>query len=237
MLRKDLRSLILSLVIGDGCLHYLERNEGNNKKLYGSLTIGHGIAQADYMAWKANLLSEITGRKVKVRTTHNGKTVQISCCMKRFRVWRKFCYPNGKKDISRILPFITNPYMCIAIWLMDDGYVETSISKLANGKKKNYSASLRIFTCDETIENHEYMIKWFKDNFGANLKIKYQNSKKENKSYPFLKINCQDSLNIWHVIRDFVLQFKSMRYKFRYIEEIYQERLQSAHHLSQLENK
>ncbi|NRA92511.1 MAG: hypothetical protein HRU26_07470 [Psychroserpens sp.] len=211
--------MILSLVLGDGCLFNMKR--GN--KLYGGLTIDHGIKQKDYQIWKAELLSNITGRKVRIRQGHKGKSVQISVCMKRFRSWRKFLYPNGKKDISRILKFINNPIFATAVWLMDDGYVETSFSKLADGSKKNYGARFRLFTCETSVEDQDKIIKWFEKELKVKPKVRLQ--KKGDKKYPFLAFNSQDTKIIWKEIRKFVLRFDSMKYKFRHIEEIYQKEM------------
>lgn len=214
MLNKDKRSMILCLVLGDGCLHSLTKNG----KLYGAITIDHGIEQADYQAWKAKLLSDIFQKDVKLRTGHKGKSVQVSVAKKQLRAWRKFTYPNGKKSLPKILKFIRHPELAIALWLMDDGYVEPSIT---NGI--NYSAAFRIFTCDQTDQQQVEIMNWLKVNFDVESKVRF--TKKGNKRYPFIKINCKDSLKIWDKIRDFVLQFKSMKYKFRYIEQIYQSRI------------
>lgn len=219
VLRKDQRSLLLCLILGDGCLHYLHR--GN--KTYGSLTIDHGIKQADYQSWKAKLIGSILNRNVKVRVGHNGKSVQVAASWKRFKAWRKFCYINNKKSIPKILKFIQHPEFAASILLMDDGYVESSISTLKDGTKKNYGARFRIFLCDQSKEELDEINIWFKNNFDINLKIKYQKNK--NKSYPFLKMTQKDSLKLWSNIREFILQFKSMQYKFRYIEQIYQYKL------------
>lgn len=219
MLRKDKRSLLLCLILGDGCLHLRHRKSGS----YGAITIDHGIKQADYQSWKAQLLSSILDREVKVRTGHKGKSVQIAANWKRLKAWRKFCYVNGKKDISKILKFITHAELAFSLLLMDDGYVESSFSKLADGTKKNYGARFRIFLCDQTEDQLNEIINWFKDKFDINMKIKYM--KKGEKKYPFLKMTQTDSLKVWEQIRDFVLQFKSMQYKFRYIEQIYQYKL------------
>lgn len=220
MLNRDKRSLILSMVLGDGCLHYIHTKSGE----YGGLTIDHGTEQADYVAWKAQIVGKIVGRDIKLRQGHKGKSVQFSVCMKRFRAWRKFCYPNGKKSIKKILPFITHPEFAVAVWLMDDGYCEPSFSKLADGTKKNYGALFRIFTMSEPLEDHEFLVKWFEVNLGVSPKIKYYKQSYNGKHYPLLKFNQKDTLIIWSKIRDVVLAFKSMRYKFRYIEETYQSR-------------
>lgn len=221
MNRKEIRSMILSLVIGDGNLY----NVKNNGRLYGMLTIDHGVKQADYQAWKAQLLSELLNRNVKARSGHKGKSVQIQVVWKRMRAWKKFIYRHGKKDLTKILPFITNPKFAIMVWLMDDGYVEPSFSKLKDGTKKNYGARFRIFTLDQNLEQHEKLVKWFEDNFEITPKIKIQRDKRKNKEYYFLKFTQADSLKIWKDIRDFVLTFKSMQYKFRFIEQIYQKKM------------
>jgi hypothetical protein len=211
MLNKDKRSLLLALSIGDGCLHYIR----NNGKIYGGLTIDHGIEQSDYQSWKAKLLSDIMNKPVNMRTGHNGQSVQVSICMKRIRAWRKFCYPNNKKDISKILPFIRHPEFTLAVWLMDDGYVET------NGNRKG--GRFRLFVCDQKEESLNKMILWFQKEFDVTPIIKFQ--KTNNKQYPFLKFNQVDSLKLWKPMRDFVLQFRSMKKKFRYIENTYQFQL------------
>jgi len=211
VLNKDKRSLILCFALGDGCLHYI-KNAGS---LYGGLTIDHGLAQADYVSWKAKMLTEICGRNVKMRTGHKGNSIQVSVCMKRIRAWRKHCYPHGKKSINRILRFIRHPELATAIWLMDDGYVEPTIQ---NGKL--YSASLRIFSCDET--DQAPLIAWFTKHMQVTPRVLYQ------RRYPFLKFNAKDSLLLWKTIRGFVLQFKSMQHKFRHIEQRFQFKMSTA---------
>lgn len=223
MLNKHKRSIILSMVLGDGCLHYIK----NNGKIYGGLAIDHGLEQSDYVTWKAQIVSKIVQKEIRLRNGHKGKSIQFQISWKRLRSWRRFCYPNGKKAITRILPFIHHPEFAIAIWLMDDGYVEPSFSKIKTGKK-NYGARFRIFTDSQPIEDHEYFIKWFQDNLQVTPKIKLRWDSKYKKHYPFLKFTQEDSLKIWSKIRKIVLKLRSMRYKFRYIEEIYQKKLSQS---------
>lgn len=208
--------MVLSLVLGDGCLHYFKRGA----KLYGGLTIDHGLDQADYQSWKAKLLSDILDREVKVRTGHKGKSVQLNVCMKRFRSWRKFTYPNDRKSIPLLLKFINNPEFAATVWLLDDGYVESSISKLSTGEKKNYGARFRLFINSQNPEEAAFIVQWFEKQLNVQPKIKFTR-----KTEPFLKFTQEDSLKLWSFMRTFVLQFKSMRYKFRYIESIYQYKL------------
>jgi len=230
MLRKDKRSLLLSLVLGDGCLFYHKRKNKN----YGAFTVAHSPAQSDYIAWKAKLLGEILGREISLRkcsnarglsTNPNAEIIQISASWKRFKAWRKFVYPKGKKDKSKILKFILNPEMALAIWLMDDGYVEGKLDKKYN---KCYNANLRLFISDQNKEQCLKIQDWIKLNFGFETKLKMQ--KTRGKEYPFLKINSFDSLILWKKIREFVLQFKSMKHKFRFLELRHQYKKSLAQH-------
>lgn len=229
MLRKDKRSMLLSLVIGDGCLHYHKRGH----KTYGGLTIAHSTHQADYIAWKAKLIGSILGREIRLRKTSNSKgfgnenseLIQIAASWKRFKAWRKFVYPKGKKDKSKILKFIVNPEFLIAVWLMDDGYVEGKINKKYG---KCYNANLRIFISDQNSDQCSKIQDWIKNKFGFTTVLKMQ--KTRGKEYPFLKINSSDSLILWDKIRDFVLQFKSMHHKFRFLEMRYQYKKSLAQH-------
>lgn len=216
MTNKEKRSLLLSFILGDGCLH----NTSNNAS--GSITIDHGLEQADYISWKAQIISKITGRNVRTRTGHKGKSIQFSVAFKKFKAWRKFCYPNGKKALNRILPFLLHPHFAVMIWLCDDGYVEP-----CRYREKNitYTARLRIFTESQPIEDHELMIKWFQDNLNVTPKIHLYKCARRKKQMPFFKFTQADSLKIWEVIREQVLALKSMRYKFRYLEEVYQMKL------------
>jgi hypothetical protein len=210
MERKELRSYILSFVLGDGCLHY------TSNKVSGSLTINHGVKQADYQSWKAAIISQFVGRDIKVRSGHKGKSVQISVAFKRFKAWRKWLYPNGKKDITRILKHLYNPTFAATVWLMDDGYVESSFSKLASGDNHLYGAAFRIFTCAVPEENQQIIIDWFTENLEVTPWVRFQTRK--GVKYPFLKFSVKDSLKLWEQIREFVLGFKSMQYKFRHME-------------------
>lgn len=216
MFNKDKRSLVLLLALADGCLHY------TSNKVSGSITIDHGIAQADYQKWKAELLSYVFDREVKVRTGHNGGSVQVSVSAKRLKAWRKFCYPNNKKSIPKILKFMRHPELALAVMFGDDGYVEPSLS---DNKQNIYGASLRLFFCDQSEQELKFIQEWFNTNFNVETKVKFMKNNKKKKTYPYLAWTQKDSLVLWKIVRDFLLKFKSMQHKFRYIEHIYQVRI------------
>ena len=98
MNNKEIRSILLSLLLGDGCLH----NFKSSGITYSKICIDHGIKQADYHAWKAQLISSLLGRPVNIRSCKNGKAVTLQVSWKRMRSWRKFIYYKNKKSLPRI---------------------------------------------------------------------------------------------------------------------------------------
>lgn len=221
MTRKDKRSLLLSMVLGDGCLYIHKRGH----KSYGAINITHCLAQLDYLTWKRDLVATCIDRQLNIRHFDNtrgiGNKISKQACVAttwiRFKAWRKFCYPNGKKDKSKILKYIIHPEIALAIWLMDDGYVEGKLDKKSN---KCYSACFRIFVCDQSDAQIYDIQEWLIDKFGVNSKVALQKTRA--KQYPFIKFSARDSMILWEVIRPLVLRFESMRHKFRFMEIRYQ---------------
>ena len=222
MQRKDARSLLLSCVLGDGCLH-------NDRRLnQGKFNMTHSHKQEDYLVWKAELLNKAFGSDCKVRPCKGGTAAQFQLSNNRFKAWHKFCYTSGVKEISKILRFIRHPELAVAIWLMDDGYVEPSIN-YKKPEKPLYGARLRLFTCSFPIDRQKEIISWFEENFDISPKVKFQKRSKHHyvktgQDYPFLQFNAADSMKLWKVIRSLPLQFPSMQHKFRHMETIYQRR-------------
>ncbi len=219
MTHKEKRSLVLSFALGDGCLHYNFRRN----RVYGGLTFDHGLKQTDYVTWKANYVSNLFNKELKVRQGHKGKSMQYRIGGRIFKALRKFCYPNDKKTARKMLPFIQDPEFALMVWLMDDGYVEPSITN-----KICYSARFRLLTFGFDREDQIVIRDWLNKNFNLNVVIKTTFDKKANCTYEYIKFNTPDSLKVWPKMRDFILSFDSMKYKFRHMEKIYQDRIRNS---------
>lgn len=224
MERRQVRSTILCMVLGDGCLFEMKRRNKKNDDtitLYGGFTMDHGILQRDYVEWKAKLLQEcFPERSIKLRQGHKGKSIQVSVCDKRFRSWKKHFYKGKYKDVPKILKYIDTPTLAIAIWLMDDGYVDVA-------------GNIRICDCSQPYEAWEALRAWFKAHFNVTFKVKTTTHKQTGKTYYWIKFNVKDSLTIYQQIRPYITQIDSMKHKFRNIERIYQRRsLQRTAHES-----
>lgn len=129
-LRK--KSILIALCIGDGYISNQKQIKKGKTYQYNYLEIGHGQHQGEYIQWKANLCTSVTGRKSNVRRKKykakkiNGVDVPESLgytfvnTSPYFRILRKWLYPNNKKKLSKkMISYLDE--LGLAIWYMDDG--------------------------------------------------------------------------------------------------------------------
>lgn len=224
MENKIKRSVLLSTILGDGCLH---RSGPAQKNKMGYISIKHGHKQKGYIEWKARLLSLIKGYTVNVRPaksfvstlnkTYDQYVVQFG--MKRMRSWRRFCYPNNIKSFEKILPFVYTPRLAAALWLMDDGTGSTGIA--IKGTKIRVCTGFVLFLGTATERDALAAQSWFKEKFNVNPRIRSQDVKYKGsiRTYLELRFNVQDSITMWNNIKDIVVKVPSMYYKFRLLDD------------------
>lgn len=135
-LRK--KSILIALCIGDGYITHQKQIKKGRTYQYNYLEISHGQYQGEYIQWKADLCTSITGKKSTVRRKKYkakkilGINVEESLgytftnTSPYFRVLRKWLYPNNKKKLSKKMLFYLDE-QGLAIWYMDDG--STYVSK------------------------------------------------------------------------------------------------------------
>ena len=127
-LRK--KSILIALCIGDGYITHQKQIKKGRTYQYNYLEISHGQHQGEYIQWKADLCTSITGKKSTVRRKkYKAKKIlgiTFTNTSPYFRVLRKWLYPNNKKKLSKkMLSYLDE--QGLAIWYMDDG--STYVSK------------------------------------------------------------------------------------------------------------
>ena len=136
----------------------------------------------------------------------------------------KFLYRNnnGKNErvCSKFLQRLNHP-MCLAIWFMDDGSCCGNKSYNSKGEKYFTSYSFYLATNQFNYSDHELMVKWFKQEFDIDCKIYKQIYSNPNhcgygRIEYRLRFNASNSKKIWQLINPYVIQFDSMKYKFRF---------------------
>lgn len=213
-LRK--KSILIALVLGDGCICKQTRQIKNKVYNYYNLEVGHSSTQSDYVEWKAELCRKLTGRKCNIREKIVPERVitgekatkaliakRFTCCHKYFRVLYKWLYPKGLKVLSpKYLNYLD--LQGLAIWYMDDG--STYLDKRNNG------ISAEIYT-HTPLEETKAIIEFFKEKWD----IEFHLHKKPHDQWT---VRCfgKNAIKFLNLIRPFVPQ--CMEYKVK-IPNIY----------------
>lgn len=123
MERKVKKSILIALVLGNGCVQVVKDKGHPNSKLQGVLKILHLARQKVYLEYKAKLIhSVLGGKKPKVNLSNNNvyPKVYLSKSHRWFRYLRNWIYINGEKTYqTKILKHLTPEGL--AIWYMDKG--------------------------------------------------------------------------------------------------------------------
>jgi hypothetical protein len=202
------------MVLGDGNLQVYPPSTPGGRS-HGYFRTGHSETQKDYLQWKADWLKKVFNcplrfrkivRKIKRKSDFPGSKTfyYISKGWRRFKSWRVACYPGGSKDCSKILKWIHDPVFATAVWLMDDGGI--------NSTNTNFPC-IRLHTSDQSLEIHHKLVAWFKKTFGFGPRIH------KTKSYYCLTFGTKESRKIWEIVRHIILPIPSMNKKFRAAEK------------------
>ena len=169
------------------------------------LQVVHSPKQEEYLNFKANLLAEATGKKVKVFTRSvrtkksNYDQVGFHFYSPYLKFVRKRLYPEGKKFFTyKLLSKLTDE--CVALWIMDDGSLYP--------KKRNgviHAAEFVLCTyCSQT--EAELVSQFFKDRYDADMTLKF------NKGAYSVRCGTRSARKLLPNFTNFVCD--SMKYKF-----------------------
>ena len=199
-LNKDQKSLLISLLIGDGTI--------SSNFVF---KLSHSAHQVEYLKWKINLLNEL---KIK----NNGLKGYVSSCgynegmdviysqmsvIPTIKALRKSIY-KPKKIINKKLLNWLDP-RGLAIWYMDDGHINVNTSE----QRANIQHTIKISTCVD-IDNAKMIIEYFKEKWNINFRLL-----KEKSHYSIASCSEQDCINFIKIIKPYILQVPSLLYKIR----------------------
>ena len=216
MHKRELRQLICSMVIGDGCI-YTRPNRA-------MLCLGHSPKQYDYLKWKVNLIEDIFKKKNLTRRFRHNKVIhtlsngvsyegyQAHLEWKTyFQLLHKKIYPKHrqhKKSFEYLLNQMNSP-LHLAIWLADDGSEQTQKSKHQDGTFWWCNPYYRIELGNCTEGDVNLVKKWFKQHYDIEPK-----SFLSKKKYHVIWFKAKDSKKIFGVVSPYLDQIPSMRKKF-----------------------
>lgn len=222
------KSILIALCIGDGYITHQKQVKKGRTYQYNYLEISHGQYQEEYIKWKANLCTSITGKRCRVRTkfykeksicgnkpTPSSIGYTFTCSAPYFRVLRKWLYPNNQKKLSiKYLNYLDPEGL--AIWFCDDG------STYVNEKRKNFSVEISTHVLKEETSD---LIQMFKDKWNIDFHL----HKKAEDQYN-IRAFAREAFKFIQLIAPFVPN--CMAYKLR-VPVIYLQEC-SASHLNKL---
>lgn len=183
-MRKDHRSILYALALGDGCIVH---RTGKSKNSLGyeyerneyRLQVLHGPKQEAYCRYKAKLLTlALGGKQVNVTKVKNGPggkytAYRFSKNHNYFKQIRSVMYPCGKFTYTEKMLSMLDAHS-IAIWYMDDG------SARRNRNKEGVVTSVNsdIATCCSKREA-ELVIDWFLKEWGIVFKLRHDRKRNQ----------------------------------------------------------
>ncbi len=192
---------VIGMILGDGTLARGVGHKGTKKENHSPIMqITHSINNRDYLAWKVDILSNLTG----VKTREYEAVTPQGLIKKYIRLYTKShpmylqlydrFYGLGKKEVDDfLLNSLTNKGL--AIWYMDDGSLHVK------------ARFLKLSTCSFCYASHQLMSKWLFKKWGVHTAIwKHGN-------YYVLGIKANSREKFINVISEFVNQVPSMKYK------------------------
>lgn len=200
-LSKEQKRLLIALSIGDGTI-------SSNFVM----KLSHSTHQKEYLEWKLKQLDNLklknNGIKKYISKTgfNTGKEVLYSqlSVIPTIKALRRIIYTPKKKLTSGLLEWLDAKGL--AIWYMDDGYLNINLSKQRSSKQY----TIKLATCVD-LETVNEIIKYFKDTWSVNFR-----------SFPegpdtFSIASCaySDAVAFVDIVKDYIKEVPSLLYKIR----------------------
>lgn len=204
--KNELKSAIIGMVMGDGCISKYKNKSGSiSKNAY--YQMNHCEAQYEYLLWKKDILEKVSKCTIYPREfkAPNGKVTQGYYLNTRanplYNVLYYRFYSYGKKSVDEYLVKMITP-LALAIIYMDDGCT-------GKGYKKYWTKE----TCYLCLDNFDYANLFL---IKKSLKIKFDldwNINKTSNKYYQLRLLNKHNEKFFKIIEEYVKQVPSMMYK------------------------
>ena len=200
-LSKNQKSLLIGLLIGDGtiCSNYVFK-------------LSHSNEQLEYLKWKIKLLNDCNIKNNGIKKYISkcgfniGKEVIYSqlAIIPTIKALRRSIYIPNKTITRKLLNWLTERE--IAIWYMDDGYININQSK----QRSSIQHTIKISTCVDK-DTAKVIIMYFKEKWDINFSFWEE---KQNK-YSIRTTSENDIIKFIKIVKPYILQVPSLLYKIR----------------------
>lgn len=201
-LSKEQKRLLIALLIGDGTIssNYVFK-------------LSHSTDQREYLEWKVKLLNKLgiknNGIKEYVSSCGYNKGMKVIYSQmslnSTIKALRRSIYTPKKTLTRNLLNWLDE--QGLAIWFMDDGFINVNESKQRNG---SIQRNIRISTCVD--EQTCYMIiQYFKERWNIDFKPFIEKSK----LYSISARGNENSDRFIKLVKPYIEQVPSLLYKIR----------------------
>ena len=201
-LSKEQKRLLIALLIGDGTIssNYVFK-------------LSHSIDQREYLEWKVNLLNKLgiknNGIKEYISSCgyNTGKGVLYSqmSLHSTIKALRRSVYIPKKTLTRNLLNWLDE--QGLAIWFMDDGFININESKQRHG---SIQRNIKISTCVDK-ETCNMIIQYFKEKWD----IEFRPFLEKSKFFSISTRTNKDSDKFIKIVKPYVEQVPSLLYKIR----------------------
>ena len=200
---KESRNLLIALLLGDGTI--------SNNFVF---KLAHCAQQKDYLEWKIQQLKDagIRNNGIKSYIKTGGFNAEVPVYYTQLnivpfiKVLRRVVYKDRKIIGNRKLLNRLDA-KGIAIWFMDDGHIN-----IRRTKDKIHGFYIKISTCKpkEEVQN---IIDYFREVWDINFYMIHEGRKKDSYS---LCCGTKEGLKFIDIVKPYVLQVPSMKYKIQF---------------------
>lgn len=206
---KEIRGAIIGTLLGDSWI-----SEGNRygceQSSYDLIKVKSDII-SHYTKEPPNIIKRI-GRKsiINGRVVNSSTTYTIRARHPRFKNWRKVFYFSGKKQVTTSVLKKLTPEG-IAMWIMDDGYMDYKRSKCMR--------NLRLCTDSFSEMSIKNIIRYFKEEFEIDSKVFWHCREKGANKNPRISFNAKNTQKIIAIVHNYVLDSFLYKIDMHYLKK------------------
>lgn len=187
------KDFLIGTLLGDGGVY----PHGRKNKSY-RFSVGHCEEQKDLLLWKKIMLGNFVNVIQKNIDKRNNSIMYAfnTVVHHEFKFYRDLFYEGNIKVIKEnLINYFKSP-LSLAVWIMDDGYL-------------NKNVNLRFHTEGFTYKEHEILQNVLRINFDIRSKIcKYNRNDKE---YNYLSLNKENTIKTSNIVNPYIQE--CMKYK------------------------
>ncbi|WML54319.1 hypothetical protein RCG17_06640 [Neobacillus sp. PS3-12] len=201
------KGILSGMLLGDGSLSY-----GGGANAF--LRIQHSEKQLDYLLYKSKLIEPMFKFHIAEIKPSGPKNPNTNYSLKTHRdkfltKIIKIVYPKGKKKVTtEWLNWLT--VEGLALWYMDDGCLVKSYSYNKSGIWRIYRRVCEFSTQGFTLEENQLLIKFLKEKFDLDCKVKKTTMKKYGTYYK-IKVMTPSANKMFEMIKPYIIP--GMEYK------------------------